>query len=510
FLMRAGKVSREHVKQALAKRKENETLGDTLLNLGFITRKELTWARRVQVVGVIRSIGDWNGGSYAIVADYLPKRDEGTIFSLPQIIVELVVTDQARPKFEKLLESGSTVFRKAPGFDEQFVKLGFNEEADAVVREVDGERTTAEVAATSRHDAFNAYKLLHALSLLGLLERAKPALAAAAPLPVVQQPPDLGASGFEDIGVADAAEGWNAAPMPKFDLDDAPGQQTTPLGTSPPLSFDSEPEPESAPAAVAAAPASMPAWNSAPEPSAESAEEPQWGFDEAQIETARKASVPVAAISKPAAAPATAAPKRDYSASLSTARRPAPAKKALPKKKKRSYFGLTVALMVVFIFAGGAYYAFTLYTAKIAKAADIAVKRPTKAPVTTTHAAPPESKPALSVAPPPPAATPVTPKPQPRPPSPDRYAAMAREFAAAPNAKFTVQFEIVCEPSNITRALTTGGTNVWFIPISLKGRSCYRVFWGRYATRDAAERAAGDVPASLREAKPAVVQVPQP
>src|SRR5204863_8774143 len=194
ILLRANKVSRDHVKQALAKRKESETLGDALLNLGFITRKELTWARRVQVIGVIRSIDAWQAGGYQIVPDYLPKREEGTQFSLPQILIEVVVTDQDRPKFDRAMDGGRAVFLKASDFEEHFRPLGLNEDAESIVAEVDGTRSAADVAALSGKDAFNVYKLLHALSLLGLLR------SQGAP----QASPDD--YGFATEGVADAAD----------------------------------------------------------------------------------------------------------------------------------------------------------------------------------------------------------------------------------------------------------------------------------------------------------------
>ena len=222
--------------------------------------------------------------------------------------------------------------------------------------------------------------------------------------------------------------------------------------------------------------------------------------------------------------------------------------------EKRSHFALLVTLMAVFIAAGIGYFGFMWWNNRNAPAPAIAVTRPhrpiptrtapttTSAPLTSTQAtattatAPVTSQPPVAttttaptttvatttraaVVPPkpaPPAPIPVTTKTAPTPTptpvtaTPDRYAAMARDFAASPSGKFTVQFEIVCDPSNITKALREGGSNVWFVPISLKGRSCYRVFWGHYETREAAERAKASIPSSLREAPPAVVSVPQP
>jgi hypothetical protein len=50
---------------------------------------------------------------------------------------------------------------------------------------------------------------------------------------------------------------------------------------------------------------------------------------------------------------------------------------------------------------------------------------------------------------------------------------------------------------------------VWFTPISLRDRACYRVFWGRYSTREQAQAGMAEIPKALREATPAVVSIPK-
>jgi len=91
------------------------------------------------------------------------------------------------------------------------------------------------------------------------------------------------------------------------------------------------------------------------------------------------------------------------------------------------------------------------------------------------------------------------------------YDDMAKTFAAQATGNYTVQFELVCEAGSLTKAIKDGGSSVWFVPISYRNRSCYRVFWGHFTTHDEATRATQEIPMSLRSGAAAVVvKVPKP
>ena len=579
ILLRANKVTREHVKQALAKRKESETLGDALLGLGFITRKELTWARRVQVIGILRSIIGWKSGSYTIVEDYLPKREEGTLFPLAQIIVELVVTDTDRTKSEQAMESGNAIFEKSPDFDDAFRRLGLNEDAEQIVAKIDGGNTAADVAAQSGKDIFNVYKLLEALRLLKLVTR-------------IDKPP----AEHEVYG----GDAWDVE-NPDFTLDD--------VAPTMPLAAVEAPRVDSAtmeiPALNIAAPAAS-VWDdpvdddqfSATEiapPPIGPAPEPQWGFDEAQIEAARRAAVPLHGDDVP-----TSAMTSDFPP---------------PEQRKRSMLMPLLLLLLVVIggYAGWNWWqqrqvaktpaatavapvTNTQPATTSAAPAVTATNRNSAVPPTVTSAQPSTTAPLIAatqhrnagVSPAGPAAsspptvttsrTPITtttvpprvaaitptapkttttaparaasttsstvpprvaattpPKVAPRPspvssgthlertatgatitnastvPSTDatrnKYDGMASDFAAQKDGNYTLQFELVCETSSVTRAINEGGAKVWFVRTSYRSRPCYRVFWGRFASSAEANAAAKELPASLGST-PVVVKIP--
>ena len=243
--------------------------------------------------------------------------------------------------------------------------------------------------------------------------------------------------------------------------------------------------------------------------------EPEWGFDDAQLETARAA---------------TATPRTGRGA-------------AVPAQKRRSggRYGLLVALMIIAIVGAAGYFGFRWWEGRQATSvAAVAPQPATPAPVTTTTAAPapaetgtivettPTDTVALTVTPAPvPATATIEPAPTqalPRvtarstagsdtpaaTPGRERIDAMAREFAANASGNFTVQIQILCDASNVEKLMRSGGQSVWFVPQTIGGtRSCYRVFWGRYNTREQAQQALAQIPAGVRDRNAAVKPVPK-
>jgi hypothetical protein len=502
ILLRSNKVSREHIKQALAKRKESETLGDALLALGFITRKELTWARRVQLIGMLRSLIRWSEGTYTIVNDYLPKREEGTLFHLPQLVVELIVTDDDRTRVETALSGGRAVPSLAPDAAASYAALGLNEDADTIFATVDGRKSVAEIAASSTMDAFSVYKLLFAFKTLGLIDERKPQ------------------ESHEVSVLATQADDWSLDDYEEEELPSfpPPASETSEIGAMasttellPTIDLDD----------------SLPTFD---EPVA--TQEPEMFADTVAPE-------PVAPVRPPRAT----MPMTPIPGALSTPRsRPAPTfATSAPRKRGR---GPLLMLLGLIVLAAAGFFGYRFWSERKADQAaateaprpnppapqpseatgtivDVPVATATEtvtatetASITTAPAAMPPNTTTVVAAQPVPVA-PVAPPvaaPVPAPVAADgeraRFEALAREnLSEIATSPYAVQIAAVCETSSLQNSIRSGGASVWFVPARIGGRSCFRVFWGRYPNREAAGRGLAEIPQVFRKGRPVVVKV---
>jgi septal ring-binding cell division protein DamX len=91
------------------------------------------------------------------------------------------------------------------------------------------------------------------------------------------------------------------------------------------------------------------------------------------------------------------------------------------------------------------------------------------------------------------------------------YVAAANGFAQAirtsPEARYSVQLLVACSDETVEKALSNAGSpELLILPVSYKGRSCYRLCWGLYDSESRADSATHSVPAYFREggAKPKV------
>lgn len=170
ILLKYKKINQEQLDIVLKQMDKNISLGRNLVNMGFITHKELIWAVKVQIVGIIHSIIIFEDGEYSMIEGALPDGVINLPLNTLKIIFDSLVMFKDREWIARQINAPDAVYKKTILFEEGKSKLLSNDELQKIAESIDGEKALNEIAGISNIEDFKTFKLIYALKFLNLIE----------------------------------------------------------------------------------------------------------------------------------------------------------------------------------------------------------------------------------------------------------------------------------------------------------------------------------------------------
>jgi hypothetical protein len=172
LLLRKGLINVENLEKALKRQKSTgRRLGQILVELGHLSKEDIAAALRLQVEEVVYGVFGWNDGDFHF--------NEGEKPDASQILVELntlsVMMEGAR-RFDEYsgiastLPAEETVLRFVPSPHLKDPEIVLSAEDVDVLSAINGQRSVAEIVATSSYGEYAASKSLHKLLTSHLVE----------------------------------------------------------------------------------------------------------------------------------------------------------------------------------------------------------------------------------------------------------------------------------------------------------------------------------------------------
>ncbi len=517
ILIRDGRLSQEQLDLARSRLQPGGSLGKALIDMGFLTPTELLQGARQQVREILTSCFGLNSGQYQLEPGPLPA--EVTSLGLPtrRLVFDCVLEARDRQWIIREIGSMESVYRPTETLAEGLDALKLATEMDQLGRMIDGSQTLRDLSGRTRLDDFTVSKVILALELLGLAERigepppaaipaATPAARTTRTIPVESAEPTSSDVWAAEPVIEPAGE---PRPAPAGEERQAPPEE--PPASTPPMFTEAPPVAEPPPIP----PDELPAFAVPP------GEEANWQIDPATGERVRLGPVEMTfdgAVGEPGAG----------------SRRPL----GLLLGIGAVVTVLIAALIYLYglrrgateIAAAGAHSAADAGAVVTAPTpgpvvepgpagvpgptpvpSPAAVPKPTALPQPTAVPAP-DMEAAGPAEPPAPAGSPAV---GPAPAGDPRHAAALRQFdegdadgsaaafrtilAGQDPARLTLQLMIACQVESVrkARALPGAGEALFFVPYALGDRACYRVCWGLFDDRAAADAAVGALPAPL-------------
>jgi len=170
-LIKRGQLSREQLDMAMSKLEANVSLGKMLVELGYLTPKELLEGAKTQVEEILFSLNTWRDGSFEFIEGPLPQRIVDLKLNTRQVIFSGILQNDDRRWALGELGSMESVFAGAPNLTDVTQTLKLDSDVQQVIANVNGVHTVRDLSARSRLDDFMVGKILVALKCLGLVQQ---------------------------------------------------------------------------------------------------------------------------------------------------------------------------------------------------------------------------------------------------------------------------------------------------------------------------------------------------
>ncbi len=198
ILIKYKKISKEQLETALRQMDKSISLGRNLVNMGFITHKELIWAVKVQVIGIMHSIITLEEGECQFSEGPLPDGVINLPLNTMKVLFDSLLMFQDRSWIAEQVHQPDSIFKKTVLFEEGKSRLITNDELMKVAEAIDGTRSTSDLAGLTTLEDFKVFKLLYALRFLNLIEEK----VTSGELPTQEQIFDIADEPDEDLELA--------------------------------------------------------------------------------------------------------------------------------------------------------------------------------------------------------------------------------------------------------------------------------------------------------------------
>jgi uncharacterized protein DUF4388 len=528
---------------------ETEDRAFAAMQEGLINLREFRWGQKMRAIEILSDLLDWLEGDYVFEAGDRPAPSDWTL-PVPRLVLELFLRSRDRTLVEHYLGPSDLPLVRAEDFDREFETFGLTSDAGSVVRLIDGQASAEEIAETAPADEFAVLKLLAALTTLGLVHPVEAAL------PEDEEEEPVAAETGPVVAPAASAETVPRSVAEAIQPEEA-GKHAVSSREAPEFPVE---------------PAGQPVAEAEPEPEAEAAtralEQPAQPRETPAFEPARLPSDLIPEAFEPPIEAESAGEELEHPPAAA----PDITLGAEGKRSSGVLLGSLLAVLVLAVLAllivrsrggprprpSGPVPQATAQENPVFPPPETAVPLGARKRVSarSTPLSPPAAAAATRTATPPPAATstraaptssptrvptrpepsksptklptrpeptrPPAVRPTPQPPVPAagalsrddwlRRAEQHRQsLSKQPGVRYAIQLELACEVPTVERAWNWDrpSRTMWVLATPYRGRTCFRVLWGRFRSLEEAKAAKVRVPAFFTDGRnrPVVVSV---